>query len=253
MILPARLKMISKYLKSWNGVADVGTDHALLPIYLANYYGDTRGKIIATDVAQGPLDIALRQVCAHKVADYITLRIGYGLRPIMLGEVDTVVIAGMGHKTVSEILDDDIIYGQQIQNSLKRLLLQANGLDELLVTWLKDKGYGLITQDIVEDRGKYYVLNIVEPSYACIHPVAEWLSRLDGLLRQGIQEDILCALGPALLYEHHPLLRSVVEKEVERIKSALVSITDKSSIKTYDKSLDMTNRLRQFEVVMEWL
>ena len=85
MITP-RLKCIIDHTKG-NRIADIGTDHAYIPIYLVeNYLAE---YVIAGDVRQGPVDIAKANVEKHKLSDKIEVRLGSGLSVIEKGEVDS--------------------------------------------------------------------------------------------------------------------------------------------------------------------
>ena len=101
--LSKRLQQIADFVPLGTKIADIGTDHALLPCYLV------QEKIspwaIATDVNKGPLEVAKRQVKALLLADRVAVRLGDGLEPIEPLEVETVIISGMGGATIKNILD----------------------------------------------------------------------------------------------------------------------------------------------------
>ena len=84
MITP-RLKCIIDHTKG-NRIADIGTDHAYIPIYLVeNYLGE---YVIAGDVRQGPVDIAKANVEKHKLSDKIeVIRLIHLLTLIVNGEL----------------------------------------------------------------------------------------------------------------------------------------------------------------------
>ena len=83
-------------------VADIGTDHALLPVYLA--WQGTCSRIIATDLQAGPLEAARSNVGLFNLWKQVDLRQGDGLDIIQPGEVNVIIIAGMGGVKINEIL-----------------------------------------------------------------------------------------------------------------------------------------------------
>lgn len=101
MHLTPRLKTILSLVPEGTRLADIGTDHALIPVALLR-----RGTIsfaIASDIGQGPLDSAARTARQFGLSDKISLRLGSGLCTVQPDEVDTIVIAGMGGETMIEI------------------------------------------------------------------------------------------------------------------------------------------------------
>ncbi len=123
MITP-RLQMIID-LVSQNSIADIGTDHAYIPIKLAST--GVIDKAIATDKNEGPLKIAEENVIKYGLENKIQLRLGEGLKPINKGECELVIIAGMGGKLIGDIIEDDL----EKSKSFKLLLQPMNAQAEL--------------------------------------------------------------------------------------------------------------------------
>ena len=96
-----RLETLSKNINLNEIVADIGTDHAFLAIYL--FENKLANKIYASDNKEGPLVLAKRNILKRNIKD-ITLILGDGLEPYGNIKVDTFVIAGMGGKTISNII-----------------------------------------------------------------------------------------------------------------------------------------------------
>ncbi|MEH6955399.1 tRNA (adenine(22)-N(1))-methyltransferase, partial [Neobacillus drentensis] len=92
--LSARLAAVSKYVPKDARLADIGSDHAYLPCYLAKNEG--LPFAIAGEVAMGPFQSAEKNVIAEGLAGVISVRLGDGLEVIGQGEVDCITIAGMG-------------------------------------------------------------------------------------------------------------------------------------------------------------
>ena len=94
MELSIRLKTVAEAVTKGNRVADVGTDHGYVPIYLVKNNLSPAG--IAMDVNKGPLEKAQEHIREEKLGGKIATRLGNGLAPLEPGETDTVIIAGMG-------------------------------------------------------------------------------------------------------------------------------------------------------------
>ena len=123
MITP-RLQMIID-LVSEKSIADIGTDHAYIPIKLASL--GTIEKAIATDKNEGPLKIAEENVIKYELSDKIDLRLGSGLKPINKGECELLIIAGMGGKLIGDIIEEDL----EKAKSFKLILQPMNAQAEL--------------------------------------------------------------------------------------------------------------------------
>ncbi len=133
-------------------MADVGTDHGLLPIYIAG--SGLSGEIFASDIRSGPLDIARANAEKYGVSDKITFSLADGLDACPPRGVDTVVIAGMGGETIAGILSraewaisDDVM-----------LVLQPQTKRRELESWLFSAGAEIFDAAVVEDSGKLYMI-----------------------------------------------------------------------------------------------
>ena len=99
-----RLVKIASKVDKGSRVADVGTDHGYVPIYLA--LNGVAESAVAMDVNEGPLDRAQQNIIKMGVADKVSVRLSDGLDKLKEGEADTVIIAGMGGKLTIRILEN---------------------------------------------------------------------------------------------------------------------------------------------------
>ena len=92
--LTDRLLKIASLVDNGKRIADIGTDHGYIPVYLLN-----QNKIqyaILGDVNKGPLENARKEVTRNKLQDKVDLRLGSGIEVLKENEVDEIIIAGMG-------------------------------------------------------------------------------------------------------------------------------------------------------------
>lgn len=221
-MLTPRLKTIYHHVTA-DKIADIGTDHAYIPIELI-----LSGKIqqaIATDIKTGPLSIAAANIKKYGLSDQIELRLGSGLSPIHAGEVQEIIIAGMGGEMIKQILNADKKTAQSAA-----LILQPMNAQYELRKWLQKNEYTIVQEDLALESYKIYNILIVHsgrvpPPEKDIffhlpeslqnhrHFAAIWAKKhrefqkiRDGLLRSETKEE-------GLILKYTDLL-----KELERIK-----------------------------------
>lgn len=160
MITP-RLEMITKHIYT-KSAADVGTDHAYVPIYLAQHGICT--ELAATDIKPGPLKIAAENVRKYNLEKTISLRLGGGLTPLKKGEFETLIIAGMGGEVIKNILENE----REKAYSAEFLVLQPMNSQDLLRKWLADNDFSVCEEDIENEGYKVYNLIVAKKgtSYA---------------------------------------------------------------------------------------
>lgn len=153
--LSIRMKAVADMTVTGHTVADIGCDHAFVPIYLIK--NKISSHVIASDVRSGPCDIARKNIDAYGLSDVIDLRLGDGLDTIEEGEADTIIIAGMGGMLINSILDK----GYKVAASAKQLILQPQSDIDKVRNHILDKGWTIVSEDMLVDMGKYYtILNI---------------------------------------------------------------------------------------------
>lgn len=155
--LSRRLEAVASYVPQGARLADVGSDHAYLPLFLVE-----QGRIdfaIAGEVVQGPYQSALQNVEQTGQTDKIAVRLANGLAAVELADqVTTVTIAGMGGRLIAEILEA----GKDKLGSVERLVLQPNNREDDVRRWLVANGFQLVAEEILEENDKIYEILVAE-------------------------------------------------------------------------------------------
>ena len=153
--LDKRLSAVAALVRPGSRLADIGTDHAYLPVYLVQ--SGVCPSAIASDIGEGPLDAARRTVTENGLTSEIALRLGDGLATVTDQEVDDVAIAGMGGETIVAILEA----APWVQNEGIRLILQPMTRAEDLRRWLLTHGFTVLEEHLIIDgRHLYPVLAV---------------------------------------------------------------------------------------------
>ncbi len=152
MELSKRLTAIGAMVDPGSRLADIGTDHGYLPIWLVE-----QGVIpsaIAMDINEGPLLRAKEHIEEHGLCAQISLRKSDGLEGLEPGEADIAVIAGMGGMLTIRILEK----GKRTASRLHRLVLSPQSEISEVRRYLLRNGYQIFAEDMAEEEGKYYVV-----------------------------------------------------------------------------------------------
>ena len=147
--LTPRLQLLADWVPPGARLADVGTDHAYLPVWLRLH-----GRVvsaIACDLREGPLSRA-RETGQTWGVNGVEYRLGNGLEVVSPEEADTIVIAGMGGENIAAILSR----APWTAGGGHTLLLQPQSRAEVLRGFLAENGYVIRREALVEDRGTLY-------------------------------------------------------------------------------------------------
>lgn len=154
MELTPRLRAIAEQVPKGAKLADIGTDHGYLPVWLIlNGVIDTA---IASDLREGPLDRARQTAARCGTAERISFRLCGGLDGIARSETDLIAIAGMGGDTIAQIL------AAAPWTRDKTLLLQPMTALPALRRWLGQNGYSIRAERIAREGQRLYSIWTVE-------------------------------------------------------------------------------------------
>ncbi len=227
MKLTARLQAIAEMVPQGSRLADIGSDHAYLPVWLLQ-----QGKIlsaIASDIAEGPLRAAENTVCMSGLGDKIGLRQGDGLAVLEKGEADCIVIAGMGAPVITGILERDM----EKAKAAKRLILQPMRGAASLRRWLSENGWKLAEEGLAEEGPRLYEIIAAERGKGRKYSPAEYEA------------------GPLLLSEKHPLFFRQLEKKISALNALLSEMEKSGEARQGGKYRDLENLLRDMEVLRD--
>lgn len=192
--LNERLMTAVQFVREGSRLADVGTDHGYLPIFLI-----LEGRIpfaIAADINRGPLDKADENIHKYALDGKIKTVLCDGLRRIDKDEVDDVAIFGMGGELIVKIIDE----APWLKDAAKRLILQPMTHPEKLRKYLADNGYRIIGEALSFDRGKIYQTICAE---------------YDGIIRKF--DDITLLYGEYILKNGGELLSEQMEIDSKKL------------------------------------
>lgn len=205
MKLTPRLQKIADFVPEGAKVADVGTDHAYIPVYLAREKNIER--LIASDINEGPLDSAKSYVTASELKDTIELRLGNGMKVLEENEVDTVIIAGMGGLLIAEIMEDS----KNVCKSVDRFILQPMvGMRELR-QYLESNEYIVSDESLVREGNKLYQILLVEKG------------------NEKVEDDIFYDFSNKLIENKDPLLKDYLNREIDKLSKIIENIQEKGS------------------------
>ncbi|KGA95925.1 SAM-dependent methyltransferase [Alkalihalobacillus alcalophilus ATCC 27647 = CGMCC 1.3604] len=155
--LSERLLKVADFVPEGANLADIGSDHAYLPTYLALH--DATLTAIAGEVNEGPYQSAVMQVKRSELTDRIKVRKGDGLNVIEVeDQINVISIAGMGGALIQTILEQ----GKDKLGAVERLILQPNVGAIFIREWLSQNGWVLIDEAILEEDEKIYEVLVAE-------------------------------------------------------------------------------------------
>lgn len=150
-----RLLAVASFVEQESTVADIGTDHAYIPIWLIEH-GISKSAL-AMDINQGPIDRANENILKFGMEETIKTRLSNGLEKLGENEADTVIIAGMGGILINEILKE----AKHKHFGVKQFILQPMTAIEETRKFLAENGFVILNERLAkEDEKLYCVLSV---------------------------------------------------------------------------------------------
>lgn len=216
MELSLRLRTICNMIDSCKTIADIGTDHGYIPIYLI------KNKIcefaIACDINKGPLEKAKENIKLENLEDNISLRLGSGFNVITPGEANVAIIAGMGGHLIKDLIES----GMEVFKSLDYLILQPVQNPDVLRKYIYDNGFEIIKEELCIDEKIFY--EIIKIRYV----------NANENIRK-VENDIFYEVSYDLIKQKHPLVNNFIQYKINRYSNILKYIQEDSSLATLRK------------------
>lgn len=149
--LTPRLSAVASLVKGGGIIADIGTDHGYLPIYLLQK-GIVKGAV-AADIGKEPLKNAERSVCQYELTDKIELRLSDGLREFSPDDADEIVFAGMGGTLIAEKLAET----EWIKTDKIHFIFQPQSRAEDLRAFLYKNGFSICREIATHEARRVYI------------------------------------------------------------------------------------------------
>ncbi|MDK2798647.1 MAG: tRNA (adenine22-N1)-methyltransferase [Clostridiales bacterium] len=225
--LTPRLQLIADKVLPGARVADIGTDHAYIPIYLI-----TKGisnYVIASDVKKGPVEKAKDNVKKYNLMHRIDVRLGNGLEKVSLGEVDTVIIAGMGGVLIAEILSA----AKSALKTIDRLILQPMVGQEEVRKWLINNHFKIVDEELVMEGSKIYNVIVAEHG------------------EDKIEKEIFNYIGKKLVEKKDPLLKNLLIDRITELNKIIIQLENKDSRNAYLRLKECRARLMEYKCLQQ--
>lgn len=149
--LSLRLRTVKDNVDKCDCVADIGCDHGYVSIALIDE--KKAKKVIACDINEGPLKAASGNISNAGFENSIETRLSDGLHNITEADkVDAIIIAGMGGRLMKRILEE----GASIVAGASQLILQPQSEMFLVRGWLRENGFRILKETMLEDMSKFY-------------------------------------------------------------------------------------------------
>ena len=226
MVLSDRLNAAASMVTRRYRLADIGTDHGFVPIWLVK--SGIIPSAIAMDINRGPLERAQEHIAQAGLDRFIQTRLSDGLAGLGEGEADSILIAGMGGALTVRILEKD----PPSDLGAAELILQPQSEIGKVREYLCTSGWKIDAEDMVLEEGKYY------PMMHCIR----------GEMTLTPEE---AEFGPCLIASGNPILMKYLGFREKVLRSNLESLQNSDSERARERREQITRQIGQIRRIRE--
>lgn len=216
-----RLMAVASLIPKQSSLIDIGCDHALLSIYVAQNLEPR--KVIASDIKEGPLEHAKANIKKYQVENKIKIKLGKGVEPIE-EDIDTIVISGMGGLNMIGILK----YEKEKYKNVNTLILSPNSDTKEIRKEICKLGFYMEEEKLVKENHIIYLVIRFQRGKRNYH-----------------QTDYL--YGPILIRKQDSLFLEYMNKEREK-KEKLLQVLPK---KYLEKKWKLKHELKMITKIMK--
>ena len=227
MELSKRLMKIASYVNYCEAIADIGTDHGYIPIYLVK--NNKCSSAIASDINKGPIEKASTNIRFEGLSEKVKCLLGGGLKPLKVGEVNGVIIAGMGGNLIRDIILEDI----EKVKLYDFLILQPAQNPEVLREFLYNNNFEILNEDLILDDGKFYELFKVKYN--------------ENAKKINVKDEISYEISSILLESNNSLVNDYIKSKIKKYENIITYIKDDTSLAKKKKDIlnEKINKLKE--------
>ena len=231
MELSNRLQAVADMVTKGHSVADVGCDHAYIPIYLIK--NKISKKVTAMDVNKRPLEIAKNNIEEKGYGQKIQCILSDGLEKLSKNEVETIIMAGMGGALTCKILKE----GLEKLRTTKELILQPQSHFDLVRKFSEQINFQIIKEKMLKVDEKYYLVikaknNNIEGNNKSI---LEHLSKRD--------KEVYYLYGKYLLENRDPILKQFLLNQKQVNKQIKDKLKKTSTTNSRERIVEINRQL----------
>ena len=210
--MDTRLKAIIDCVPKGSRVADIGTDHGYLTIELIKR--NIAEFVIASDKNSKPLAAAQKNIKEVGVEDKVDLRLGDGLKPLKVDEVDIICIAGMGGALMCDILDAS----PEIVEKIDKIILQPMNASEKVRQWGAENNFYIEDEDLAEVDGIIYEIICLSRTFSKFESTRKAAS---------------------------PLYNKFIETKISKLQKVIDSMSKSQKAMASDKYLELQEKIKR--------